>query len=180
MTLLHCIECEKEFSVAAYRKDEAHACSRKCHLSWLAKKQENHSFINCLVCGKLVKQWPCRKRFTCSRECSGKYGNRFKKGQSSYNKGKKGFIPWNKGIKVESITGEKNGFWKGNNVGYQGLHEWISKKLGTPMKCSYCKSTEKSRYNWASINHSYTRNLNEWIRLCVKCHRQYDMGKIKL
>lgn len=71
---------------------------------------------------------------------------------------------------------EMNPMWKGNSVSYRGLHQWIVRKLGTPDTCSLCsKSGLKGRaIHWASKNHSYSRNLDEWIRLCSKCHGSYD------
>jgi len=31
--------------------------------------------------------------------------------------------------------GEKNGFWKGDKVGYAGLHTWVRRRLGNTMFC---------------------------------------------
>ena len=69
---------------------------------------------------------------------------------------------------------EKHLNWKGNNVGYQALHTWVRKHKGTPQKCEHCGRTDKKKYEWANIDHSYKRNLDDWIRLCTKCHREYD------
>lgn len=80
----------------------------------------------------------------------------------------------------ESHSGEKSRFWKGNSVGYSGVHKWVYKQLGKPNHCAYCQSTTKKYYHWANISHSYKRDLSDWIRLCVKCHSAYDWGKIKL
>ena len=81
----------------------------------------------------------------------------FKKGDVSYWKGKKfskefcqklsnihkklyqggatvpsrlGQPAWNKGIPNPAIRGENNPAWKGDKVGYSGLHKWIESKLG--------------------------------------------------
>ena len=70
--------------------------------------------------------------------------------------------------------GKKNLNWRGNKVSYPALHSWIRKYKGTPQKCEHCGRTDKKKYEWASINHSYTRNLDDWIRLCTKCHKEYD------
>ena len=29
--------------------------------------------------------------------------------------------------------------------------------------------------HWANIDHKYRRNLDDWIGLCAKCHRRYDI-----
>ena len=70
--------------------------------------------------------------------------------------------------------GEKNHNWKGDKVGYQALHTWVRKHKGTPMVCSHCNSKKKKKYEWANISHEYKRELDDWIRLCTKCHRLFD------
>lgn len=69
---------------------------------------------------------------------------------------------------------EKHHMWKGDAVGYQALHIWIRKKLGTPQYCSHCQSTKKKKYEWANLSGKYTRVLDDWIRLCTSCHVKYD------
>lgn len=77
---------------------------------------------------------------------------------------------------------EKHHFWKGNNVGYSALHAWIRRKLGSPLKCDNCgKEDDKIRsYHWASILHKYSRDLSEWMRLCVSCHSKYDKSNLHI
>ena len=75
---------------------------------------------------------------------------------------------------------EKNPNWKGDQVGYSGVHHWITKMLGQPKYCANCSSTTKSIYHWANISKAYKRELSDWVRLCVKCHSAYDRGKINL
>lgn len=72
------------------------------------------------------------------------------------------------------LIGELNPSWKGDNVGYWGIHVWIQKQLGKPNKCEHCNLTNCKKYEWASKNHSYKRDIKEWLRLCTKCHREYD------
>lgn len=91
-----------------------------------------------------------------------------------------GKIPWNKGKKCPEISGEKSYNWKGDNVGYWGIHDWIRKELGRPMHCALCQSVTAKKYEWANISHLYKRELSDWVRLCTKCHIAYDKGKIKL
>lgn len=83
----------------------------------------------------------------------------------------------------EKLTGtgleEKNNNWKGDKVKYSGLHMWILNRLGNPKQCSNCGSIgKKSGRNWsiqwANIDHQYKRNLDDFIPLCVFCHRDYD------
>lgn len=75
----------------------------------------------------------------------------------------------------ESHKGNKNAF-KGDKAGYQALHIWVRKALGTPQKCEHCNNTELGhrQYQWANKSHEYKRMLSDWIRLCIKCHIKYD------
>ena len=84
--------------------------------------------------------------------------------------------------RVLKIRGEKHYEWKGEKVSYGGLHKWVIKQLGAPDYCAYCGNDKlKHRsYNWANISHAYKRELSDWVRLCVPCHRKYDKGMINL
>lgn len=87
----------------------------------------------------------------------------FKKGCVSLNKGKDG------------LKNELNPAWKGDNVGYISLHKWVYRHRGSPKKCEHCLSEEKKNYHWANKSHEYKRDLDDWIRLCVSCHKKYDL-----
>lgn len=91
--------------------------------------------------------------------------------------GKKG---WSSGKKRPEMQGEKHPQWKGDKVGYSGLHMWVRDQLGTPSYCAYCQTTNAKKFEWANISHAYKRELSDWIRLCVSCHHLYDRNKIKL
>jgi hypothetical protein len=87
-----------------------------------------------------------------------------------------------KGIPHPNQLGDKNGFWKGDKVGYQGIHAWVRRHRGRPLYCAYCQDTTKksASYHWANISGSYKRDLSDWIRLCASCHKLYDLGKLNL
>lgn len=72
------------------------------------------------------------------------------------------------------LPDEANPSWKGEDVGYHGIHKWVARKLGAPKECSHCGSTSKRKYEWASIGHTYERDISKWIRLCTECHRKFD------
>ncbi|MDA2921718.1 NUMOD3 domain-containing DNA-binding protein [Patescibacteria group bacterium AH-259-L07] len=76
--------------------------------------------------------------------------------------------------------GEKNHLWKGDKVGYRALHRWVEKWKGKPTQCEHCKEDGliDKQINWANKSGNYLRDLRDWIRLCVKCHREYDKGSI--
>lgn len=106
----------------------------------------------------------------------------FKKGQEPWCKGMKGIHlnpehEWKKGDTVDN----KNFNWKGDDVGYFGIHTWIARKLGNPSECSKCgKVSSGHGMHWANKDHKYRRNIEDWIRLCAKCHREYDTKLRKL
>lgn len=117
--------------------------------------------VPCKVCGKLVYRKGCLLKklnfFYCSRSC----------------KGRTSFIT-TKGIPRPWLEGENNHEWKGEDVGYQALHDWIRKIKGTPKKCDFCRSTIEKKYEWANISKKYKRDVNDWKRLCSRCHAIYD------
>lgn len=78
------------------------------------------------------------------------------------------------GKKRPEISGENSKTWKGDNTGYTGLHIRVSKKRGEPTTCEKCGSSDENRrYEWASLNKDYS-NVDDYIRLCVPCHREMD------
>ena len=72
--------------------------------------------------------------------------------------------------------------WKGDKISYSGLHNWVRRLLGKPRHCAYCGSENKSEqsYHWANLSRSYKRELSDWVRLCGKCHKAFDMGRISI
>jgi hypothetical protein len=106
------------------------------------------------------------KRIFCSSKCCNSRPNKgqFKDGHiQKKNSGsfKKGIVPWN---------------WKGDKVGYEALHRWVSSHKGKPKVCEHCGVVETNNYkiHWANKSHKYFRDLNDWLRLCAKCHKKYD------
>ena len=79
-------------------------------------------------------------------------------------------------FKKGELSNEKHNQWKGNDAKYCSIHSWIIRKLGSPKKCSLCGfiSENNRQFHWANIDHKYKRDLKDWIRLCVKCHKKYD------
>ena len=170
-----CIICRKEFQPTNSRNS---TCSKKCskihkkkltkrwiqeqdyQKKWLLKhpdyqklRQTNH----CIDCGKSI--WD--KALRCGA-CS-------HKGKLHYNYGKK---PEEKlGFK----SGKDNPCWKGNNVGYEALHEWIKKRKPKPKLCERCK--KRPPYDLANISGEYRRDVNDFEWICRKCHMKDD-GRI--
>jgi len=90
----------------------------------------------------------------------------FKKGRSNPFKNKE----------QPSIKGEKNGFWKGDEVGYFALHNWVRRNYGIPTKCEECgKEIESGKgIQWANVSGEYKRDRDDWEALCVRCHVMKD------
>jgi len=105
----------------------------------------------------------------------------FKKGKRNNPAGefKKGHkTDWTDKMKKkarEDKLGEKNPNWKGEDVGYTGVHQWLYKKLGQPNYCEMCKKSNKKKYHWANKNHTYLRVVEDYMRLCANCHTKYDI-----
>lgn len=78
---------------------------------------------------------------------------------------------------LEKITGENHHSWKGDNASYKAIHNWVHLHKGKPKKCEHCGRNDMpaSNYEWANIDHKYKRKIEDWIRLCPKCHSDYDV-----
>lgn len=78
-----------------------------------------------------------------------------------------------------SYKGSRNKKWKGDKVSYRRLHQWVELNLGKPSECSKCgfTSSNNRRLHWANISHEYKRDLTDWKRLCVRCHKLFDLGE---
>ena len=72
-------------------------------------------------------------------------------------------------------VGINNKNWKGDNVGYLALHAWVARQLGKPKKCEDCRTSDPNKkYQWANISGGYKRDLKDFKRLCLRCHRSFD------
>ena len=186
-----CKVCNKKFYVYPYRlKSNPNFCSSKCygvskigHTPWnvgmpiseQARAKISKSLkgrpspqrmkrdpITCKQCRKVFIPEETRKRTFCSKQCS-----------SLFRKGKPGAT---KGQKRPNKTGENHHNWKGDSVSYSGLHYWVVSRLGKPDTCVHCKKSGLygKDINWANKSGDYLRDINDWMRLCVFCHRKYD------
>lgn len=82
---------------------------------------------------------------------------------------------------VAARSGKLSGSWLGDLVGYSGIHQWIRRVLGQPHVCEFCgkKNLRHRQYHWANVSGEYLRDISDWIRLCVKCHKNYDLKRIR-
>jgi len=120
----------------------------------------------CPVCkGLVTHKWKSglAKQRTCSHSCQMK-GNKFRQGK----------VPTNP-FKPGETSGENNVNWSGDEASYGAIHDWVSYHRGKPKKCEHCGITDPSkRYEWANVSKEYKREIDDWIRLCKKCHYAYD------
>ena len=67
--------------------------------------------------------------------------------------------------------------WKGDLVGYAGLHDWVKDHIGNkPLLCERCNT--KRALDLANKSGTYLRDLNDWWWLCRRCHMELD-GRLK-
>jgi len=77
---------------------------------------------------------------------------------------------------------EANPRWKGGDAGYYSIHQCLTRNHGKPPSCAHCRckghEEKDGRWSiqWAKRKYKrYTRNVNDYLRLCRSCHRKYDM-----
>lgn len=112
---------------------------------------------NCLQCGTMMTKpskdtwsyWAVRK--FCSMTC---------KGLAEV------------GVPNEANRGERNGQWKGDDVSYSALHDYIKYHLPKPTQCSDCGLDKP--LDLANISQEYKRDLSDWEWLCRTCHMTKD------
>lgn len=126
---------------------------------------------NCLQCNKsfYVPGWALRKGR--GKYCTMKCYQIAEKGRAAVNlKGLELGHGWNKNKKAVKIIG----FKRDEVMNYEGIHLWVTKKLGKPRVCDHCGTKMASKYEWANRSQLYKKEISDWMRLCTLCHRQYD------
>jgi len=139
-----CQHCGKEFYVyPSYIKvGGGKFCSKEC---WYKYKHNKVKRI-CEQCGKEFEARPSVVKMGngkfCSRKCMG-----------------------------ASKSGMNHKDWKGNEVGYATLHDWVrqNKPKPKPNACEICGKVT-TKLDAANISGEYKRDLNDFIYLCKKCH----------
>jgi len=162
--ILKCQNCGNEFKTSHKNSKN---CSRKCYAESMKGIRPPVFFTS-----ETAKKYGFKK--------GNKYG--FKKGYNPWNKGKKTGIAPMKGkkhsresilkIRENSVKGENSVHWK-EDISYIGIHAWVVRTLGKPKKCSKCGIDEDKRYHWHNISGEYKREIDDWVRLCPKCHKSF-------
>lgn len=132
--------------------------------------------VSCANCNKQYKVAISRVALGrgkyCSRLCKGQYSRG--KRVSVDTEFKKGQKPWNAGLRYSgSMKGANYPTWKGDLVGYDGLHRWVKRTYTFDDCCYHCGRTDK-RLDLANITGVYGREKENWIKLCRGCHIKED------
>lgn len=124
----------------------------------------------------------------CSRPCMYKYRTRptglaydLKAPNPAWYS--KGNVPHNAGTaKPKELKGRPRGeqhhAWKGDDVGYAALHDWVSLNYQKADACDHCCCTDKP-LDWANKTGQYRRDRDDWLNLCRPCHKRYDLTRSK-
>jgi len=155
--------------------------------SWSRKKGTRTGSITlCGLCGKQIYSLPSaisrNKGKFCSHSCRAKsyYPNHLKSfsgGTIARSAGRNALLRFARDVRED---GSKHARWKGDSVKYGALHGWVVTHKGKPSKCEICGTTDSGeRYEWANVNHQYRRNLDDFVRMCVTCHRIFDFKAAK-
>ena len=75
-------------------------------------------------------------------------------------------------------VGNANNQWKGDAVGYSGIHRWVHRQKPKPLRCEACN--QPKRLEAANISQLYKRDVNDWEYLCRICHMRKDGRSAKL
>jgi len=70
------------------------------------------------------------------------------------------------------LSGPNHPMWKGDSVGYQGVHAWFKGKKGT--KCEFCGKNGLRLELAKKKDKKYERKIENYYTLCRKCHVNYD------
>jgi hypothetical protein len=73
---------------------------------------------------------------------------------------------------IPKNIGERNGQWRGDDVGYSALHTRIRKQYPKPNLCENCGENEP--YDVANKSGFYITDISDWKWLCRKCHMAQD------
>lgn len=67
--------------------------------------------------------------------------------------------------------------FKGDRKEYLRIHYWAMTNTSQHMVCDHCDQLKDNNYQIhnANLSGEYRLDASDWGRLCVKCHKQYDL-----
>jgi hypothetical protein len=133
--------------------------------------------VTCQKCGKQYEVNPYRVKRTkyCSRKCQCAaiatrpvtWGKKI--GAKIKGRKRPDLALWNK---LNSKNGSDHPTWKGESAGYHSKHSWVLRCKGKAKICVDCGATKY--IDWSNKDHKYSRNLDDYVARCKKCHQAYD------
>lgn len=72
---------------------------------------------------------------------------------------------------VAKMSGPNNHRWKGEEVGYQALHDWVRRYIPRTELCQFCNVRQSTEI--ACVG-QYKRDKINWAWACHSCHVKYD------
>lgn len=172
-----CNWCKKVIwtTTARLRDNRGKFCSRTCLFSWKSKNivgKKHHNWKGrfkkaCEGCGKIfyVNFGRSKKARFCKDECR----------LAWFSHHRDGLYPdW-----LVAKYGKDHPGWKGDGAGYNAIHQWIRRQMGSPSFCAHCGTKTAKKFEWANISKQYLRRLGDWIRLCSSCHQRFDRSRPK-
>ncbi len=77
----------------------------------------------------------------------------------------------------EDLKGSARYNWSGDNPSYLALHKRIHRTKDRTGVCSTCNGNVgfgKSGTHWANISGEYLNDSDDFVELCIPCHRRMD------
>lgn len=81
-------------------------------------------------------------------------------------------------MRLNAKRGSNVPTWKGDNASYVAIHIWLKTNYGKADHCDFDTNHESKWFEWALLKgKQYSHNRDNFIQLCISCHRKYDAKK---
>ena len=69
---------------------------------------------------------------------------------------------------------------KSGDKEYVRVHDWIKRQLGKASLCKNCevRKSYSTNIHWANISGNYKYDIDDWMQLCPRCHRNFDVNGV--
>lgn len=104
---------------------------------------------------------------------NGKIGGKAGKGVSRNKEAIRPYVTLRNLLCNPSKRGSENKLWKGDTVGYGGIHTWVKNNFVFGSVCEKCGATKNLHIS--NKDHQYKRVREDWWILCAKCHKRHDV-----
>ena len=62
---------------------------------------------------------------------------------------------------------------------YTLAHKFIYNERGKAIMCEMCGVEDRPIYHWANLSNTYQHNVDDWMQMCPRCHKNYDVAMYK-